>query len=425
MRVNEILAENKKQINEVVPLIGGVGVGAAMAAISAVIAGWTLVELVQFVSKYNEDPDQVTDEQWKSILFDILLIAVPGLAGKAIKRLIPDSVKTRLSNWLKNKILNRYRELNRAKADKAIGRAHGRAGPPRVAPPSEVRKFRAKERLANIKARAKADKLVASMPSKLKAVFAAGIGLNIAHDYYSKISLLDEYWAEYESGTMSEDNFFKGATQQEAIDTYNRLKRQYLGELVSTLGVAFAALPIAKATSTVGSLFGKGFIGGPINLGAQAVAKLLQVVGNNKFSFLLFTQTKTGQDLLANSLSSVMQGVGTASVYILDLVDKFVKEVNEKYGTNIPAEPSLKDTPANTAAAQISNKDYVAAAQKIPFELRKTTDPNNPKIIYIGGVQFTDKDGYQSVSDQMINHIKQSAAAIKIPDPTQGITKKL
>lgn len=425
MKVNEILIENKKQINELAPvLIGGVGIGTIMAAISALLAGWTLVELIQFISKYNEDPDQITDNEWDNLLFDILLIVIPAGGGKLVKKLIPDSVKTRLSNWLKNKILTRYRELNRAKADKAVARAGGGA-----AVPAEVRKIRAKERLANIKARAKADKIVAGLPGKVKLAFAAGIGLNIAHDYYEKISLLDEYWKEYESGTMSDGNFFKGTTEQEAIDTYNRLKRQYLGEFVSIMGVAFAALPLAKATSSVGTILGKvtgnGLVGGLLNLGAQATAKLLQVMGNNKFSFLLFTQTKTGQALLANSLSSVIQGVGSATTYVLDLVDKFVQEVNEKLGTNIQTEPSLKSKPEDQAAAKVSNKDFIAAAEKVPFELRKSTDPNNPKIIYIGGVQFTDKDGYQSVSDYMINDIRQRAAAIKIPDPTQGITKKL
>lgn len=418
MRVSEILIENRKQVNEALPLLG-LGIPAILAAISAVVAGWTLVELVQFISKYNEDPEQVTDEQWKQILLDVMLIAVPGLAGKAIGRLIPNSIKIRLANQLKTKILTRYRELNRAKADKAVSRAGGGA-----AVPSEVRKIRAKERLANMKARAKADKMVASMPAKLKAVFASGIGLNIAHDYYTDISDLDEQWAKYEQGDRT-TTIFGNATQQQAIDTYNRMKKQYLGELVSTLGLTFAALPLAKATSVVGSMFGKGFVGGPINLGAQATAKLLELVGKAGFTWALFTQTKTGQNLLATTLADVMQGVGTASAVILDMVDKFVKEVGEKIGVNVATEPSLKDTPDAMAANQLPNKDYITALQTIPAELRKTTDPNNPKIIYIGGVQFTDENGFQAVSDQMIARIRQGAAALKIPDPTQGITKKL
>lgn len=61
---------------------------------------------------------------------------------------------------------------------------------------------------------------------------------------------------------------------------------------------------------------------------------------------------------------------------------------------------------------------------RTPSSLRLGTDPNNPKIKFVGGVQITDVQGFQSVGDNYLNSIKNSARVAGLPDPTAGIPKK-
>lgn len=273
MRVNEILVEDKKQIDEALPLAALLTFPAITTAISGVLAGWTVVELVQFLGKYGDDPTGWPDEKWEGIFFDVLLIAVPVLGSKVISKLIPSRLKIRAARWLKSKILTKWRQSNAAKfARKKRG----------VTDPSKLRKLDAKQRLANINAMKKADTLVNNLPSKVMGAFKIGIGLNIAHDYYKKISFLDEEWEQYQKGNRKTKTF-GNSTQQEAVEIYNRQKNKFWGEFVTIAGAAIAALPAAKAVSfvgsTLGTLTGKGFVGGLVQLPFAAAASLISLTG--------------------------------------------------------------------------------------------------------------------------------------------------
>jgi hypothetical protein len=437
MKVSEILVEETKLDELAFAPIGAAAIKALNAVkaglaagaltfpvlttwISAALSGWTVVELVQFVSKYASDPEEITD--WESFTFDLILALSPMFGGMIIKA-IPDALKRKLADWVKSKILNKWRTDNAAKY------AAQRSG---ITDPKELRKLDARERLANMKAKKKADALVNKLPNTAKAAFVSGIGLNLVHDYYTKISKLNDEWEAYKKGDPN--TMFGTDTEQEALLSYNALKRQYLGEFTAVVGIGIIGIGAMKGAdlikfvgNVVGKWQGTRFVGGifkTISLQADAAAAMTRLIAIPGFSFALFAQTESGKKFLTGSLTNIVQGLGSISAWLIDLLQAGIKEVGEKYGIKVDFKPTIAKPPADELKSKMSNKDYLASLRKNPPELRRTTDPNNPKIIYIGGVQFTDKDGYQYASDYQMNDIKVRAKNFNLPDPTAGIVKR-
>jgi hypothetical protein len=109
MKVHEIISERNQQLNEFVPLLAaGLGLGGIITAISVGISAWGAYDIYQFIKKYNEDPQKITDEQWGELWIDAALLFAPGLAklGRAgLVKILPKSWVIKGGKWFKTKML--------------------------------------------------------------------------------------------------------------------------------------------------------------------------------------------------------------------------------------------------------------------------------------------------------------------------------
>jgi hypothetical protein len=429
MKVHEIL--NEQRLDEAIPFLA---LPAIMAAISAFFAGLTAIDVYNFVKKYNEDPNAITDDQWGDILIDVALAAIPGAArlGKAaIVKFLPDSVKQKGAEWIKGQITSKLAKQKDALKDKyGVDARKGMSPEEQKAARHALAAKTKKATEASQAAKLKAANTIKKIPDKMLNAFSSGIAVKFAYEYWEKIHELE---IQYDACVNKKDTttaLFGPATPQEAYQTAQRLRQQYLGEFVAAVGAAIAVIPSAAATSMLGKLFGKAgsatgipLVGGAMALPFKLASSLTAAAGPG---LLLFLQTESGKKFLENEYVQLVTKItGTVSAAGIDLLWKAVEELGKVAGVNTAAVTGAmksKITPPGSAAPAPTVAGG-ANDTSIPISLRKEVDPKNPKIMYIGGVQITDDKGFQLVDDEYLNKLRSTFRGSKIPDPTLSIPK--
>lgn len=422
MKVNEIIAEDR--LDEALPIIGGIGLAGALTLISAALTGWSIFEIAQKTSKYADDPNSLNDDDWDGLFLDVALLVVPGFAklGRAaLVKLMPKSVLRWCGGWLRKRVLDRLvkeRKTNRAAYDKAMNKSPS---------PQKAADLKRKMATKNAKAASKAKATVDKFPDKVLNFINYGIGAAVAYDYWEKIYDLEDQWERYLAGDRTTYMFGDEPNNDKAYQQALEKRKRYLGELTASIGAAIAALPAARVVGALGKAFGSvttgvtgsTLAGGLVKLTGDAAANLIKYAGPG---LALFLQTDTGKKFLQNSfVDTIVSGAGTITDATLKLAYDGIDALAKKVGIDSATaglRSKIKDPNEDPLKADPTLLD------KTPSKMKVQKDPSNPKIMYIGGVQVTDADGYQAVGNNYLNSIKDDARALKMPDPTAGIPKK-
>jgi hypothetical protein len=428
MKVYQIISE-RKQLNEFVPvMLGGMGFAGAMAVIGAFITGMSIIEIYRTLSKYNEDPNSLSDDDWDNVFIDIALLALPGaarLGRAAIVKMLPRSVVRKGSAAVRKKV---YEKL--AKEKKAADTKYGSAAQAGKTP-QQAAKMQQKLNKINTKARAKAQAKIKSFPPKVWNAITVGIGTKYAIEYWEKLSELEDQYERWVAGDRTTELFGNIENKAEVDQLANQERNRLIGQLVIGVGAAVGGLAAAKATQAMGNMFGKGvgagtgskLAGGLISLTAGPAALLIKYAGPG---LTLFLSTETGQKAISSVyVDWIVSGLGNVTAKTMDLIydgiDALAKKVGIDGATDKLRSP-IKDPSADKADA--SGVVTPAMLDKTPAKMRVGTDPKNPKIKLVGGVQITDAEGFQAVGNNYLASIKREAQALKLPDPTAGIPKK-
>jgi len=429
MKVHQIITE-RQQLNEFVPVIlGGMGFAGAMAVIGAFLTGLSIYELTKMLSKYNNDPESLNDDDWDNILIDLSLLALPGaarLGRAALVKVLPKSMVRKGSAMIKKKALDRMK-TERATATQKYGSA-AQAGKT----PQQAGKMQAKLIKASAASRKKAQAKIKSFPSKVYSAISLGIGTNYALDYWEKIIELEDQYAKWQAGDRTTPLFLAEESKEEVDRIAYEHRTRLIGQLTTGVLAAVASGPLAKATDVggkvLGSIFGVlsgGMLkGGLISVPVTVAAKLIKYAGPG---LTLFLSTETGQKALGYSfVDMIMQGIGKVTEKTLNAIYDGVDALAKKAGIS-GATDALRSPIKDPKPSTVTNPDGTVVPRlldKTPSSLKVGTDPNNPKIKFVGGVQITDAQGFQAVGDNYLNGIKNSSRVAKMPDPTAGIPKK-
>jgi hypothetical protein len=429
MKVYQIISE-RKQLNEFVPVIlGGMGFAGAMAVIGAFLTGLSIYELTKMLSKYNNDPESLTDDDWDNILIDLSLLALPGaarLGRAALVKVLPRSMVRKGSAMIKKKALDRMKK-ERATATQKYGSA-AQAGKT----PQQAAKMQQKLIKASAASRKKAQAKIKSFPPKLYSAISLGIGTKYALDYWEKIIELEDQYAKWQAGDRATEIFGAEESKEEVDRIAYDVRTRLIGQLTTGVLAAVASGPLAKVTDVGGKVLGSmlGFIsggmlkGGLISVPATIAAKLIKFAGPG---LTLFLTTETGQKFLGFAfVDMIMQGIGKVTEKTLNSIYDVVDELAKKAGID-GATDALRSPIKDPKPSTVTNPDGSVVPRlldKTPSSLKVGTDPNNPKIKFVGGVQITDAQGFQAVGDNYLNDIKNNSRVAKMPDPTAGIPKK-
>lgn len=407
MKVNQILTE-KSQLNEAFMLLG-LTWPMILSGITALIKGMTAYELYNILNKYDFNFNKVlSGDDLNEVLIDIIILVIPG-GGQAtravISKLIPTKLKTAGANFLAARLAPRMKELKALKD--AELKAAGRLG------------TKASRTAAKAAALAKYEAAATAAYSKLNGKLLTALGA-IAAAPLAKSHIAELYDIEAQAKlAKAGDKTTKlfGTTDPSKIDELAWEHRQkILGEL--TLGITAAVAGASAANKTkaisqfIGNVAGGGLVGGLIKLGGSATAALLKLGP----ALPLLALTDAGEKFLANaSVETLTRGVGKVTSVTMELLYKAIEAAAKKVGLDATGLTGAVKTQLTPPASKLSSTG--------PREVSVETDPSNPKIMYIGGVQVTDDRGFQSVGDIYLNSIKQKARALNTPDPTVTIKK--
>ena len=421
MKVNEILTE-KSQLNEAFMLLG-LTFPMILSAVAALIKGYTAYQLYEVLKKYDFQFDRVIrSEDLNDVLIDLIVLAVPGggqATRAAISNAIPASLKARGSKFLADRLAPKMEELKAIRdADLVAASQLGTSVARKAGQTAAIAKYNA---------------AAAAAHSKLNSQLKMALGLVVAtpafYVYYTNILDLEEQVKRAKAGDTTTEKF--GTTDPSKIDALAWRERQkMLGEL--TLGVA-AALGGAKAGNLIkagnqilGNMVGGRLVGGLIKIPGNILAAMMKLGP----ALPLIMQTTAGKEFLKNSLVQLITtNIGKVTSVGLELTANLtgllvqaIEEVAKKAGVDITGiTGAVKSAVKPYATTQLAAPTSTAASG--PAAVRVETDPANPKIMYIGGVQVTDERGFQSVGDRYLNGIKRSASALGVPDPTANIKK--
>lgn len=429
MKVHQIITE-RKQLNEFVPVIlGGMGFAGAMAVIGAFLTGLSIYELTKMLSKYNNDPESLTDGDWDNILIDLSLLALPGaarLGRSAFVKALPRSVVRRASSSIRKTALDKMakqKDTATAKYGSAVqaGKTSQQAG-----------KMQQKLIKASAASRKKAQAKIKSFPNKVYTAISLGIGTKYALDYWEKIIELEDQYAKWQAGDRATELFGAEESKEQVDRMAYEHRTRLIGQLTTGVLAAVASGPLSKGTAAggkaLGSIFGflsgSKLVGGLVALPVTVVSKLIKYAGPG---LTLFLTTETGQKALGYAyVDMIMQGIGKVTEKTLNAIYNGVDALAKKVGID-GATDALRSPIKDPTPSTVTNPDGSVVPRlldKTPSSLKVGTDPNNPKIKFVGGVQITDAQGFQSVGDNYLNSIKNSARVAKLPDPTAGIPKK-
>jgi hypothetical protein len=428
MKVYDIISE--KRIDEALPLLG---IPAILAAVSFFMAGLTAMQLYEFVKKYNEDPDAVTDDEWNNIFFDLAFAAIPAfgrLSRPLLIKAIPDKLKSTGGQWAKKKVqelMAKDKTLKKdiSKADDKFG-ADARLGKS----PEKVKAMRAKNIQAIRKAKEQAAKRAESTVKKLQAtkifgplsaLFSAGVIGKLSYDYWNKVADIEEQIKLRNEGNL-ETPLFKDMEINAANQLAADLKAKAVGELTLAVGAALGSIAIAKKVEFLNGILGKVMPGGKlvkglVTLPGNVAASLVRSGGTG---VALFMQTESGQKLLQTEIVSMITTIGgSVMVNAWDALIKGLELAAKTAGIDItPATNKIKTNIKSPDELNVGPGASTLAATKDPYGLALTTDPNNPNIKRIGGHPVTGPDGYVlSTIQPLINRLREKAKAFNVPDP--------
>lgn len=137
MRLREI-TESPRQIDEFLPAVAGVGIGALTwliisKAIDAYFVYTAVDEIMGVVAKHGGNVTKITDDEWWDISITVIVagLALTPLPGKAIKwtfdkvsKAIPAELKSKIINLVKSKFV---KSVEIAPANKAASTSGGSA----------------------------------------------------------------------------------------------------------------------------------------------------------------------------------------------------------------------------------------------------------------------------------------------------------
>ena len=311
MKVNQIISE-RKQLNEFVPLIGGLTIAGVLGAISVLMTAWSLYDIYKFIGKYQEEPENLTQSDWNSLFLDAILLAVPyaGKLGKAaIVKILPESWVAKGGVWMQTKIMDLIAKKGGADAAKAAEKGAEEIVKPALKQGADGwywqlpggqkvatgKGFKtqadalkwAKENPGMLKpataaatntagaaaktgaqagvnaaktgtAAADATKVAAVGASKfskiskaVQNVILAGITADTAYNYYGQISDLEEQYQRVLKGDKT-TKLFGDVTPEEAYKLANSQRTKLIGEVVVALGLSLGVT--SKAFGVFGSI---------------------------------------------------------------------------------------------------------------------------------------------------------------------------
>jgi hypothetical protein len=401
MKVYEIVREER--LDEIgpaaIPIIGGLTWAGVVGAVSLFLTTISVIDIYKILEKNNYDLASMSDEDWKDVFLDLIMLSVPGAGNftkSAIRKLIPDSWLLSAANKARLQILSRARAGTAA------------ANPARL---SRLKKL--------------ADARYAKIASNVKNVLVtAGLASVVATYFYKLEDLEDQYEAAKSGDTTTE--LFGNASQSELVGLADRQRTRLLGELTLSIAGILGALTGAAAIKTLTSLFGsvKGgsVVGGLLSIPAAGLSKLA-TIGAAAWPILLHTQA--GQEFLSNNIVRMITGGTGATVsWGIEKLYQAIEEVSKRVGLDATGVTGAMRSTIATDKAATPNRIQQAMASKIPYTLRLEKDNANPNILYIGGVQVTDKDGFQSVGNSYKQMLSKQAVASNVPDPTTGLKPK-
>lgn len=100
MQIREIVIENRRQLDElaplVLPVVGSVTITGLLAGVSAVLTAMDIANIYKLITKAGNDPKNMTDDDWIDLFISVLFMLpmlkyVPGKSK--IANLIPNSWK--------------------------------------------------------------------------------------------------------------------------------------------------------------------------------------------------------------------------------------------------------------------------------------------------------------------------------------------
>lgn len=428
MKVHQIITE-RQQLNEFVPVVlGGLGFAGAMAVIGAFLTGMSIYELTKMLSKYNNDPESLTDGDWDNILIDISLLALPGaarLGRSALVKALPRSVVRRASSSIRKTALDKMaKQKDTATAKYGSAAQAGKT-------PQQAGKMQQKLIKASAASRKKAQAKIKSFPPKLYSAINLGIGINYALDYWEKIIELEDQYAKWQAGDRATELFGAEESKEQVDRLAYEHRTRLIGQLTTGVLAAVASGLLSKGTAAIGKALGGFFgffsgsklVGGLVALPGTVAAKLIKYAGPG---LTLFLTTETGQKALGYAyVDGIMQGVGNITAKTMDLIYDGIDALANKAGVTGAAvtRSPIKDPTPST----VTNPDGSVVPRlldRTPSNLKLGTDPNNPKIKVVGGVAITDAQGFQSRGDSYLNGIRNRFRVAGLPDPTAGIPKK-
>lgn len=393
MKVYEVL--EKKQINEALPIIGGIGLGGILTAISIGIAAWSAYDVYNFIKKYNEDPEKITDEEWEELFIDAILMFTPGflkLGRAGVAKIVPKAAKTKGGKWLRSKINKRYAEVAAKRATRGKYSIKGLTG---------------KQRTEMLAKRAAASKTAAAAGAAALSANAAVAGLirtlglgAVIGNYLIQIAAIEEDFVELRDSLssgkeVSEDNIFKGMSFEEAKEQGQNLRQDLLGEAaLQMVGLGLAGRIIgalgkfANLFGIIGQVFGRPlqFAGWLATLGGGA--KMTAV----KTALTAWFSTESGQEWLkqfAIGLALISAGQWAKSTLgpimswsadiIVKLLDEALAYISEKTGIPLSV-PDAAKSPFSPISPDQATKDV--------------EDERAANVKFVGGVPATTGDGY-------------------------------
>lgn len=451
MKVYEIIAEKyypideeTQHLNEFLPAIaGGITIGGALTAISVGMAAWGAYDIFKFISKYNEDPEKITEDQWDDLFIDAALLFTPGLGklGKAaIVKWLPRPILRKLSRLLKKKILNLLPKKVRGldpKSDLA----------------KKYRDILKKNRLnytgaelakRNAAAKAWARSRMRGIDKVASALVTVGSFAYYVNDYYENIFVLEDEWKAYVESTkngtpLKLPNRFDGLAYEEAKQRFDTERNVLLGK--ATIGIITGAGFVGKFVQWIGGAAKTGGIvlgvtGAPVTGFAVGVAgRILNGVGSllNKVVgsgtavnaagraalIAFFEKSEAGKLIQQSALAYMVFGVvGWFTDKVLDGLRagyKLLQDLAEKIGITLPNLPSVV-TPGG-------------GSDKPDPELEKREKERQSKTKFVGGIKVTDYDGYliNNKTALLAPHIQNAIDIAKAdgkPHPLADIPRK-
>lgn len=407
MKVHQIISE-QHQLSEAGPaivpgaILGGLTWAGVIGAVSLFLTTISIIDLYRILEKNNYDTNNMSDEDWKDFFINLILLSVPGAGrfGKAaIRKLIPDSFLTSAAKRAKSQVTAK---INKSKIPMN--------SPKRVA------------RLKQL-----ADARYAKLSTKVKTLFTTTGLASIVITYYIKLEDLESQYEAAKGGDTTTE-IFGDSPQEELLNLADGQRKKLLGEAVLSIGAVLGALTGAKASNFFATLLGKvkggSIVGGLLSIPAAGVSRL---IGIGAASWPLLLQTDAGKAFLSNNLvqlASTYTGTITAGVidFLYDGIDAIGKRVGvDTTGVTGAVKSTIsKDKEAAGVTAAAAN----AEISKIPYKFRIEKNSQNPKILYIGGVQVTDKDGFQNIGYNYKQDLSRSAKASGVADPTVGLKQK-